>query len=108
MMRDMLGLMKQAQAMQEKIQAMQAEMERLEVEGQSGGGMVRVTLSAKGQLRNVVIDDQLLKPEEKQILEDLIVTAHEDARKKAERLMEEKMQGMTAGLALPPGMKLPF
>ncbi len=107
-MRDMLGLMKQAQAMQEKIQAMQAEMERLEVEGQSGGGMVRVTLSAKGQLRNVTIDDQLLKQEEKQILEDLIVTAHEDARKKAERLMEEKMQGMTAGLALPPGMKLPF
>ena len=81
-MRDMLGLMKQAQAMQEKIQAMQAEMERLEVEGQSGGGMVRVTLSAKGQLSNVAIDDQLLKPEEKQILEDLIVTAHEDARKK--------------------------
>ena len=74
-MRDMLGLMKQAQAMQEKIQAMQAEMERLEVEGQSGGGMVRVTLSAKGQLRSVAIDDQLLKPEEKQILEDLIVTA---------------------------------
>jgi DNA-binding YbaB/EbfC family protein len=107
-MRDMLGLMKQAQAMQEKIQAMQAEMERLEVEGQSGGGMVRVTLSAKGQMRNLVIDDQLLKPEEKQILEDLIVTAHEDARKKAERLIEEKMQGMTAGLALPPGMKLPF
>ncbi|VFU07305.1 conserved hypothetical protein [Methylocella tundrae] len=107
-MRDMLGLMKQAQAMQEKIQEMQAEMERLEVEGQSGGGMVRVTLSAKGQLRNVAIDDQLMKAEEKQILEDLIITAHEDARKKAERLMEEKMQGMTAGLSLPPGMKLPF
>ncbi len=107
-MRDMLGLLKQAQAMQEKIQTMQAELERLEVEGQSGAGMVRVTLSAKGQLRAVAIDDQLLKPEEKQILEDLIVTAHEDARKKAERLMEEKMQGMTAGLALPPGMKLPF
>ncbi|VTZ22591.1 conserved hypothetical protein [Methylocella tundrae] len=94
--------------MQEKIQEMQAEMERLEVEGQSGGGMVRVTLSAKGQLRNVAIDDQLMKAEEKQILEDLIITAHEDARKKAERLMEEKMQGMTAGLSLPPGMKLPF
>ncbi len=107
-MRDMLGLMKQAQAMQEKIQEMQAEMERLEVEGQSGGGMVRVTLSAKGQLRNIAIDDQLMKPDEKQILEDLIITAHEDARKKSERLMEEKMQGMTAGLALPPGMKLPF
>lgn len=107
-MRDMLGLMKQAQAMQEKIQEMQAEMERLEVEGQSGGGMVRVTLSAKGQLRNVAVDEQLMKADEKQILEDLIVTAHEDARKKAERLMEEKMQGMTAGLSLPPGMKLPF
>ncbi|ACK49254.1 conserved hypothetical protein [Methylocella silvestris BL2] len=107
-MRDMLGLMKQAQAMQEKIQQMQAEIERLEVEGQSGGGMVRVTLSAKGQLRNLAIDDQLIKADEKQILEDLIITAHEDARKKAERLMEEKMQGVTAGLALPPGMKLPF
>ncbi len=107
-MRDMLGLMKQAQAMQEKIQEMQAEMDRLEVEGQSGGGMVRVTLSAKGHLKNIAIDDQLLKADEKQILEDLIITAHEDARKKSERLMEEKMQGMTAGLALPPGMKLPF
>jgi DNA-binding YbaB/EbfC family protein len=107
-MRDMLGLMKQAQAMQEKIQEMQAELERLEVQGQSGAGMVRVTLSAKGRLRNIAIDDELMKADEKQILEDLIVTAHEDARKKAERLMEEKMQGMTAGLALPPGMKLPF
>jgi DNA-binding YbaB/EbfC family protein len=107
-MRDMLGLMKQAQVMQDKIREMQAEMERLEVEGQSGGGMVRVTLSAKGQLKKIAIEDQLLKPEEKQILEDLIITAHEDARKKSERLMEEKMQGMTAGLALPPGMKLPF
>lgn len=107
-MRDMLGLMKQAQAMQEKIQAMQVEMERLEVEGQSGGGMVRVTLSAKGQMKSIAIDDQLLKASEKEILEDLIVTAHEEARKQAERLMEEKMQGVTAGLALPAGMKLPF
>jgi hypothetical protein len=107
-MRDMFGLMKQAQAMQEKIQAMQAEMDRLEVEGEAGGGMVRVTLSVKGQLRAIALDDQLLKADEKQILEDLIMTAHEDARRKAERLMEEKMQGMTAGLSLPPGMKLPF
>jgi DNA-binding YbaB/EbfC family protein len=107
-MRDMFGLMKQAQAMQEKIQEMQAEMDRLEVEGHAGGGMVRVTLSVKGQLRNIAIDDQLLKADEKQVLEDLIMTAHEDARKKGERLMEEKMQGMTAGLPLPPGMKLPF
>lgn len=107
-MRDMLGLMKQAQAMQEKIREMQAELESLEVAGQSGGGMVRVTLTAKGQLRSIAIDEELLKADEKQILEDLIMTAHEDARKKAERLMEEKMQGMTAGLSLPQGMKLPF
>lgn len=107
-MRDMMGLMKQAQAMQEKMQAMQAEMERLEVEGQSGGGMVKVTLGVKGQLRAIKIDDQLMKPDEKEILEDLILTAHEDARKKAEWVMEEKMKGMTAGLALPPGLKLPF
>jgi DNA-binding YbaB/EbfC family protein len=107
-MRDMFGLMKQAQAMQEKIQEMQAEMERLEVEGEAGGGMVRVTLSVKGNLRNIAIDDQLLNANEKQILEDLILTAHEDARKKGERLMEEKMQAVTAGLSLPPGMKMPF
>ncbi|WP_020174195.1 YbaB/EbfC family nucleoid-associated protein [Methyloferula stellata] len=107
-MKDMMGLMKQAQAMQAKMQDMQAEMERLEVEGQSGGGLVRVTLTAKGALKGLVIDDSLMKPDEKEILEDLIVTAHEDARKKAERLMEEKMKAVTAGLPLPPGMKLPF
>src|ERR1700716_1027306 len=100
-MPDMFGLMKQAQEMQ-------AEMERIEVEGQAGGGMVRVTLTARGQMKGLMIDDQLLKSDEKVILEDLILVAHEDARKKAERLMEEKMKGMTAGLALPPGTKLPF
>jgi nucleoid-associated protein EbfC len=107
-MKDMMGLMKQAQAMQAKMADMQAEMERLEVEGQSGGGLVRVTLSAKGTMKGLAIDDTLMKAEEKEILEDLIVTAHEDARKKAERLMEEKMKAFTAGLPLPPGMKLPF
>jgi hypothetical protein len=107
-MRDMIGLMKQAQAMQAKMQEMQAEMERIEVEGQAGGGMVRVTLTAKGQMKGLSIDEQLIKPDEKVILEDLIVVAHEDARKKAERIVEEKMKGMTAGLPLPPGMKLPF
>ena len=107
-MPDVFGLMKQAQAMQAKMQEMQAEMERIEVEGQAGGGMVRVTLNAKGQMKGLMIDDQLLKADEKVILEDLIVVAHEDARKKAERLMEEKMKGMTAGLALPPGVKLLF
>jgi DNA-binding YbaB/EbfC family protein len=107
-MPDMLGLMKQAQAMQAKMQELQAEMERIEVEGQAGGGMVRVTMTAKGQMKGLMIDDQLLKADEKVILEDLIVVAHEDARKKAERVMEEKMRGVTSGLALPPGMKLPF
>jgi nucleoid-associated protein EbfC len=107
-MPDMFGLMKQAQAMQAKMQEMHAELERIEVEGKAGGGMVRVTLTAKGQMKGLMIDDQLLKADEKVILEDLIVVAHEDARKKAERLMEEKMKGVTAGLALPPGMKLPF
>jgi nucleoid-associated protein EbfC len=107
-MPDMFNLMKQAQAMQAKMQEMHAELERIEVEGQAGGGMVRVTLTAKGQMKGLMIDDQLLKADEKVILEDLIVVAHEDARRKAERLMEEKMKGVTAGLALPPGMKLPF
>src|SRR5689334_766597 len=72
-MRDMIGLMKQAQAMQAKMQEMQAEMERIEVEGQAGGGMVRVSLTARGQMKGLAIDDQLLKVDEKVILEDLIV-----------------------------------
>ncbi|MGC2127806.1 MAG: YbaB/EbfC family nucleoid-associated protein, partial [Methylovirgula sp.] len=82
------------------------EMERLEVEGQAGGGLVRATLTAKGQMKALTVDTSLLKPDDKEILEDLIVAAHEDARKKAERLMEEKMKSVTAGLPLPPGMKL--
>ena len=89
-MRDMLGLMKQAQAMQAKMQEMQAELERIEVEGQAGGGMIRVTLTAKGQMKALAIDDQLLNTDNKVMLEDLILVAHEDARKKAERLLEEK------------------
>ena len=107
-MRDMMGLMKQAQSLQTKVQEMQAELERLEVEGISGGGLVKVTLTAKGLMKGVSIDASLLTADEKEIVEDLIVTAHEDARKKGERLMEEKMKSITAGLPLPPGMKLPF
>jgi DNA-binding YbaB/EbfC family protein len=98
--------MKQAQAMQTKMQEMQEELERIDVEGQSGGGVVRVTLSAKGQMKGISIDPSLLVAGEKEILEDLILAAHEDARKKAERLMQEKMQAVTAGLPLPPGLKL--
>lgn len=107
-MKDLMGLMKSAQAMQSKMQDAQAELERLEVEGQSGAGLVRITLTAKGQMKTLAIDPSLLKADEVEILEDLIVTAHEDARKKAERLTEEKMRDVTAGLPLPPGMKLPF
>ncbi len=105
-MPDLTGLMKQAQAMQTKMQEMQEELERIDVEGQSGGGVVRVTLSAKGQMKGISIDPSLLVASEKEILEDLILAAHEDARKKADRLMQEKMQAVTAGLPLPPGLKL--
>ena len=107
-MKDLMGIMKQAQAMQAKMAEAQAELETIEVEGQSGGGLVKVTLTAKGAMKGVEVDASLLKVEEKEILEDLLVTAHEDARKKAERAMEEKMRDVTAGLPLPPGMKLPF
>jgi DNA-binding YbaB/EbfC family protein len=107
-MKDIMGLMKQAQAMQARMQEMQAELENTEVEGQSGGGLVRVTLTAKGAMRGISIDASLLKADEKEIVEDLILTAHEDARKKGERLIEDKMKSVTAGLPLPPGMKLPF
>ena len=107
-MKDIMGIMKQAQAMQARMQEMQQELEQTEVEGQSGGGMVRVTLTAKGVMKGVVIDPSLLKADEKEIVEDLILTAHEDARRKGERVMEEKMKSVTAGIPLPPGMKLPF
>ena len=107
-MKDLMGIMKQAQAMQAKMAEVQAELDTIEVQGQSGGGLVTVTLTAKGMMKGIRLDDSLIKADEKEILEDLIVTAHEDARKKAERTMEEKMRDVTAGLPLPPGMKLPF
>ncbi len=107
-MADIMGLMKQAQALQGRVADIQKELETLEVEGVAGGGLVRVTLTAKGQMKGVAIDDTLLKPDEKEILEDLLVAAHADARGKADRLTEEKMQAVTAGLPLPPGFKLPF
>ena len=107
-MADIMGLMKQAQALQGRVADIQKELESLEVEGQAGAGLVRVTLSAKGSMKALVVDPSLLKPDEKEILEDLVVAAHADARTKAERLTEEKMKAVTAGLPLPPGFKLPF
>jgi DNA-binding YbaB/EbfC family protein len=105
---DIMGLMKKAGAMQAKMAEMQAELDTVTVEGLSGGGMVKITLTAKGALQGLTIDPSLLKADEKEILEDLIVAAHADARRKAEGVMEEKMKGLTAGLELPAGMKLPF
>jgi DNA-binding YbaB/EbfC family protein len=105
-MADFLGLMKQAAQLQSKMQAMQAELDQIEVEGTAGGGLVSVTLSAKGVLKGVKVDDSLLKPTEKEILEDLIVAAHADARRKAELVMQEKMKAVTGGLPLPPGLGL--
>jgi hypothetical protein len=107
-MTDFLGMMKQAAQLQAKMQELQAELDRIDVEGAAGGGLVTVTLSAKGELKGVRIDDSLLKASEKEILEDLLVAAHADARRKAEGVMQDKMKDLTGGLPLPPGMKLPF
>jgi nucleoid-associated protein EbfC len=105
-MPDFLGLMKQATEFKSKMEAMQTELERLEVEGTAGGGLVVIQLSGKGDLRGVRIDDSLLRPDQKEILEDLIVAAHADARRKLETMLQEKMQALTGGLPLPPGLKL--
>jgi DNA-binding YbaB/EbfC family protein len=105
-MADFLGLMKQAAELKSKMETMQAQLDQIEVEGTSGGGLVSVKLSGKGEMKSVKIDDSLIKPSEKEIVEDLIVAAHADARPKAEALLQEKMKDVTGGLPLPPGMKL--
>ena len=105
-MPDFMGLMKQAAQLQSKMEALQAELDQTEVEGTAGGGMVTVVLSGKGDLKGVKIDPSLLKPGEKEIIEDLLVAAHADARRKAEALLQEKMKGLAGGLPLPPGLKL--
>jgi hypothetical protein len=105
-MKDIMGLMKQAQGLQQKMQDVQAELDTVEVEGAAGGGMVKLTMTAKGQLKAVSIDPSLLTADEKEIVEDLIVAAANDARVKAERVMQERMAEVTKGLPLPPGLKL--
>ena len=101
-MADFLGLMKQAAELKSKMEAMQAELDQVEVEGSSGAGLVTVRLSGKGEMKSVKIDASLIKPEEKEIVEDLIVAAHSDARRKAEALLQEKMKNVAGGLPLPP------
>ena len=91
---DLMGMMKQASQLQAKMQEMQAELDRIEVDGTAGGGMVTVTLTAKGELKGVKLDDSLIKPDEKEILEDLLVAAHADARRKAESVMQDKMKAL--------------
>jgi nucleoid-associated protein EbfC len=99
-------LMKQATELKSKMEAMQAELDRMEIEGTAGGGLVAVTLSGKGDLRNARIDESLLKADQKEIVEDLLVAAHADAKRKLEATLAERMQALTGGLPLPPGMKL--
>ena len=105
-MKDLMGLMKQAQGLQKKMADLQAELETMEVQGSSGGGVVKVTTTAKGQVKAVSIDGSLLVPDEKEILEDLLVAALNDARGRAERVAAERMQEATKGLPLPPGLNL--
>ena len=105
-MADFLGLMKQAAELKTKMEAMQAELDQLEVEGTAGGGMVTVRMSAKGEMKGLTVDPSLMKPDEKEIVEDLVVAAHADARRKAEALVQDKMKALTGGLPLPPGLKL--
>ncbi|MGJ5196287.1 YbaB/EbfC family nucleoid-associated protein [Bradyrhizobium sp. HKCCYLRH1030] len=102
-MADFLGMMKQAAQLQTKMQEMQEELGNVEVEGISGGGLVAVRMTAKMDVKSIKIDPSLLKPDEAEILEDLLVTAHGDARRKAEAAMQEKMQAITGKLGLPPG-----
>ena len=105
---DLMGMMKQAKELQEKMQQMQDEISAMEIEGSSGAGLVTVVMTGKSEMKRIHIDPSLMKPDEAEIVEDLIVAAVNDARAKAEAALAERMQQMTGGLSLPPGMKLPF
>lgn len=105
-MRDLMGMMKQAQQLQARMQQMQEELAAAEIEGRSGGGLVTVVLDGKGQLKKVRIDPSLMKPDEAEIVEDLVIAAADDARGKVAALMEDKMRDATGGLPIPPGLKL--
>jgi DNA-binding YbaB/EbfC family protein len=105
-MADFLGLMKQAAELKTKMEALQAELDHIEVEGVAGGGLVKLRMTAKGEVKGVTLDRSLMKPEETEIVEDLLVAAHADARRKAEAQLQEKMKSLTGGLPLPPGLNL--
>lgn len=105
-MKDLMKMMKQAQEIQGRMQRMQEELAALEVSGQSGAGLVQVTLNGKGEMRSVKIDPSLLKPDDAEIVEDLVLAAFQDAKSKVESEMQKRMQEVTGGLPLPPGLKL--
>lgn len=107
-MKDILNIMKQAKEMQARMAEMQESLAEVEAVGTAGAGMVTVTLSGKGDLKSVKIDPSLVKDGEGEMIEDLIIAAHASAKEKAEAVMAEKTQELTAGLPIPPGMKLPF
>ena len=105
-MKDLMGMMKQVGQMQARVQQMQDELAAIEIDGQSGGGLVRVTLTGKGDMKKVQIDPSLMKADEAEILEDLIVAAVADAKSKLDAQLQAKMQEVAGGLPLPPGLKL--
>jgi nucleoid-associated protein EbfC len=105
-MKDLMGMMKQAQQLQARMQQLQEQLAAMEIEGQSGAGLVKVTLNGKGEMRRLKIDPSLMKPDETEILEDLVVAACHDAKSKVEAAAQAKVQEMAGGLALPPGVKL--
>lgn len=107
-MKNLADIMKQVQNMQSRMGDMQKKLEGMSVTGQSGGGLVKVTMNGKATVQSIEIDPSLVKPDEKEILEDLLVAAHADAKTKVEALAAEEMQALTGGLPLPPGMNLPF
>jgi nucleoid-associated protein EbfC len=107
-MKNLGAMMKQVQEMQARMQEMQERLEELAISGQAGGGLVTVTLNGKGVMQSLVIDPSLMKPEEKEILEDLIVAAQNDAKAQMDAEVARQMKDITGGLPLPPGMQLPF
>ncbi|MDP9137385.1 MAG: YbaB/EbfC family nucleoid-associated protein [Pseudomonadota bacterium] len=107
-MKNLGQMMKQVQELQSRMQDMQARLDTLLIEGQSGGGLVKVTLNGKGVMKALNVDASLLKPDEREIMEDLIVAAHADAKGRMEATLAEEMKEMTGGLPLPPGFQFPI
>jgi len=107
-MKNIAGLMKQAAQMQQKMEELQTKLSEMTLEGAAGAGMVTVTLNGKGEMKSVRVDPKLLDPGDVEMLQDLLIAAHTDAKRKIETLAAEEMQRLTGGLNLPPGMKLPF